>query len=526
MSILQRIMKEEIMDKKTIIFSMIAGILSLGILYVGMNPSTTFAKTLGILGRESHPKQQYHVYLGGKSLGLIESKEKLENYIDEKQGSIKEKYNVSKVYIPNELDIVQEITYNERISSIEDIYKKIEELKGEESFTIDGYQITIAGYEKSTEDGGTEITPDRIIYVLDKKIFTNSVEKTIKSFIPEESYDNFINETQEVIEETGTLIEDLYIKNNIIITKTRIPANAEIFLSEEELCKYLLFGTTEEQATYVVKDGDTITDIAFNNKLSPDEFLIANTTYKTADDLLYPGEIVTLGIIQPQFDTVEETHVVSKKKKERETVYQDDDSQYAGEEKILQEGSDGESLVTEKIQLINGEITSTVPVNEVVTISPVNKIIMRGTKKRFVGGSISSGVEVPVGIGSWVWPTNAPYTVTSEFSYRWGKLHKAIDITSTGYGSPIKAANNGIVVTSAYNGTNGNYIVIKHANGYFTEYAHLAERYVKQGDVVYANDQIGTMGRTGFAQGVHLHFGLWSGAAYTGTPLNPRSLYR
>ena len=84
-------------------------------------------------------------------------------------------------------------------------------------------------------------------------------------------------------------------------------------------------------------------------------------------------------------DTVEETHVVSKKKKERETVYQDDDSQYAGEEKILQEGSDGESLVTEKIQLINGEITSTVPVNEVVTISPVNKIIMRGTKKRFVG---------------------------------------------------------------------------------------------------------------------------------------------
>ncbi len=514
------------MDKKTVIFSMIAGIISIGIIYIGMNPTTTIAKTLGILGRESQPRQLYHVYLDGKSLGLIESKELLEKHIDQQQVKIKEKYNVSKVYIPKGLDIVQEMTYSNQTYTTEQIYEKMQKQTGGQSFTIDGYQIKITGYEKSTEDGGTVRTDDKIIYVLDKKIFTNSVEKTIKSFIPEEEYDNFLNETQKEIESTGKIVEDLYIKNNITITKTRIPADAKIYLTEEELCKYLLFGTTEDQATYVVKDGDTISDIAFNNKLSPDEFLIANTTYKTANDLLYPGEVVTLGMIQPQFDTVEETHVVSRKTKERETIYQDDDTKYAGEESTIQEGSDGESLVTEKIQLINGEITSTVPVSEVVTIEPVNKIIARGTRKKYVGGSISSGVEVPVGIGSWVWPTNAPYTVTSEFGYRWGKLHKAIDITSTGYGSPIKAANNGIVTISSYTSMNGNYIVIKHANGYFTEYAHLAERNVKQGDIVYANDVIGTMGRSGFAKGVHLHFGVWSGAAYSGTPLNPRSLYQ
>lgn len=520
------IVKEEIMGKKTLIVSLIAGIISAFIIFMGSNPNALPAKVLGILEKPQEPKQLYHVYLGGKSLGLIESKADLEKYIDEKQGTIKQKYNVNKVYIPNGLDIIQEITYNDKTYTTEEIYQMIQEQEGGSSFTIDGYQIKIAGYEKSTEDGGTAIDEDKIIYVLDREIFTNSIEKTIKSFIPEEEYDNFLNETQKEIEGTGKLVEDLYIKNNITITKTRIPADAKIYLTEEELCKYLLFGTTEEQATYTVQAGDTITDIAFNNKLSPDEFLIANTSYKTSQDLLYPGQVVTLGIIQPQFDTVEETHVVSKKVKARETVYQDDNTKYAGEETTIQEGSDGESLVTEKIQLINGEITSTVPVSEEITIQPVNKIIARGTKQKHIGGSISSGVEVPVGIGSWVWPTNAPYTVTSEFSYRWGKLHKAIDITSTGYGSPIKAANNGVVTTSAYNGTNGNYIVIKHANGYFTEYAHLAERYVKQGDIVYANDVIGSMGRTGFAQGVHLHFGLWSGPAYTGTPLNPRSLYR
>lgn len=516
------------MDKKTVILSVIAAIISMGIIYIGANPNTTPAKILGIMERSSEPRQLYHVYLGGKSLGLIESKEDLEKYIDEKQGTIKEKYNVKKVYIPNGLDIVREITYDDELYTTEEIYKKIAEQEAGQSFTIDGYQITIAGYEKATEDGGTEITEDRVIYVLEKELFTNSVEKTIKSFIPEEDYDNFINETQEEIVDTGTLIEDLYIKNNITITKTRIPADANIFLTEEDLCKYLLFGTTEEQATYVVREGDTISDIAFNNKLSPDEFLIANTSYKTANDLLYPGKVVTLGIIQPQFDTVEETHVVSKKVKARETVYEDDDTQYAGYEKVKEEGSDGESLVTEKIQLINGEIVSTVPVGEEITIAPVNRVIVRGTKKYQIswGGSTSYSVEVPVGIGSWVWPTNAPYTVTSEFAYRWGKFHKAIDITGTGYGSPIKAANNGIVVTSAYNGTNGNYIIIKHANGYFTEYAHLASRSVQKGAVVYANDQIGTMGNTGYAQGVHLHFGLWTGSPYTGTPLNPRSLYR
>ena len=93
-------------------------------------------------------------------------------------------------------------------------------------------------------------------------------------------------------------------------------------------------------------------------------------------------------------------------------------------------------------------------------------------------------------------------------------------------GSPIRAANNGVVVISSYTRGNGNYIIIKHANGYFTEYAHLAARYVEKGQIVYGGDTIGTMGRTGNASGVHLHFGLWTGAPYTGQHHNPLTLYQ
>ena len=72
------------------------------------------------------PKTVYRVYLKGKSLGIIKSKESLENYINKKQKQIKEEYGVEKVYAPEDIDIVKEITFNEDTTSIKKIYNKIE----------------------------------------------------------------------------------------------------------------------------------------------------------------------------------------------------------------------------------------------------------------------------------------------------------------------------------------------------------------------------------------------------------------
>ena len=517
------------MDKKTTLITIIVMLITATMVYLGSNPNTTYSKLLGFMSFNTEPKQLYRVYLGGKSIGLIESTESLENFIDEKQSELKEKYNVSKVYIPNDLDIIQEVTYNEKTSSVQDIYNKIKQIKGNESFTIDGYKIVINGVEKTAEDGTKTSTEDQTIYVLNKDHFTNAVETTIKLFVAEEYYDDFLNENQPEIKENeeGKIVEDLYIKNNITIKKDRIPAGAKIYQTEEELNKYLLFGTTDEQATYIVKAGDTIEEISYNNKLSPEEFLIANTEYKTANDLLYPGKKVVLGVIKPQFDTVEETHTVSKKTIQKQTIYKDDETQYTGYEKVEVEGEDGISLVTEKIQYTNGEITSLVGVSDATKIiKPViNKVIIRGTKKYTTGGSWSG--TIPVGVGSWVWPTNAPYTITSHYGWRWGKLHEGLDIAGTGRGSPIKAANNGVVIQSGYTGTNGHYIVIAHSNGQYTMYAHLQTCYKQVNDVVYAGDQIGTMGDSGFATGVHLHFAIYNGYPYRGgVPINPFNIYR
>ncbi len=511
------------MSKKQILIVIIAFLLSCAIIFIGSNPNTIYAKIVGIYTNTNTPRQLYRIYLSGKSIGVIESEKELLDYIDGKQQQLKEKYQVDKVYAPNDLDIIKEITYNETILSVEEIYQKIEDIMGPSSFTVDGYEIKINGIEKSNEDGTVTTTPDITLYVLDKDIFTNSVRKTITAFIDSDQYDSYLNDTQKKLEENeeGTIIENISIANNIMIKETRIPVGDMIYQTEEELSKYLLFGTTKEQESYIVKAGDTIEEISYNNKLSTEEFLIANTNFKTAQDLLYPGQVVKLGLISPVFDLVEVEHVVSKKVKTMETIYKNDDTQYVGYERVEQEGQDGLELITQKIQLVNGEIKEivTVPGSTVELVPTINKIVTRGTKQYQV---YNPNIDVPVGIGSWVWPTMTPYTISSPYGWRWGKLHEGLDISGITYGSAIKAVNNGVVVESSYNSTNGNYIIIKHSNGYYTMYAHMASRTKKYGDIVMSNDQIGTAGRSGFASGVHLHFGLYSGYPFRGgVALNP-----
>ena len=515
------------MDKKQILIAVVVFLISCIILLIGSNPNTLYGKILGFTQNTSSPRQLYRVYLEGKSLGVIESKEELENYIDNKQQQLKNKYNVKKVYAPNGLDVIKEITYNEKISPVEAIYKKIEEIKGTSSFTIDGYKIFIEGTEKKDNEEEVYKTKDLVIYVLDKEVFINSAKKTIYAFVDPETYDAYLNDTQKELEEKqeGVIIEKLEIKNNITIKQQRIPAGDKIYQTEEELSKFLLFGTTDNQKTYVVTAGDTIEEISYKNQLSTEEFLIANTSFKSAQDLLYPGQIVNLGLITPQFDLLEVQHVVSKKTINMETIYKNDPNQYIGYERVEQDGKDGLELVTELHELINGEIQDVYPVTTEELSPAINKIIVRGTKRYQT--TIGAGAEVPVGIGSWVWPTSTPYTITSYFSWRWGKHHDGIDIAGAGHGSPIKAANNGLVVQSGYTNINGNYIIIAHQNGQYTIYAHMSARNKQVGDVVMAGDKIGGMGRTGFATGVHLHFGLFNGYPFRGgTAINPLNLYR
>ena len=104
-----------------------------------------------------------------------------------------------------------------------------------------------------------------------------------------------------------------------------------------------------------------------------------------------------------------------------------------------------------------------------------------------------------------------------------------VDISGTGYGSPVYAAKPGVVVDVAYHNSFGYYVTINHQNGYYTRYEHLASlsRYVKKGDYVKMGDTIGDMGNSGASQGTHLHFEIWTGYPYASGSIsyNPLLFY-
>ena len=102
----------------------------------------------------------------------------------------------------------------------------------------------------------------------------------------------------------------------------------------------------------------------------------------------------------------------------------------------------------------------------------------------------------------WTWPSEG--MISDTFNTRHGD-HKGIDIAGD-LGAAVFAVDSGDVTKSYFSQSYGNVIFIKHANGLETVYAHLNERFVKEGQKVEMGDLIGKMGNTGNSSGVHLHF--------------------
>ncbi len=464
-------------------------------------------------GRYSlNPKEVYKVYLDGKAIGNIADKEELEEYINEEQKDLKEKYDVDKVYIPEGVDIQKYTTYDNNILTAKQVHNIIKDKK---PFTVEGYKITI----KANSEDESNIT----LNVLDKDMFDKAIKSVVGAFVNNDDIKNYENDTQPEIKETGRLIEDIYIDQDITIKHGYISTAEEIFTDEKTLTKYLMFGEVKEDQYYTVQEGDTIDSIAYNNKLATEEFLIVNPEFTSSNNILSVGQQVKIGLISPVVDVVVETHNVMDQESQYKTVEEEDSSMNAGTEKVVTEGQNGIDRLTTKIKSVNGEETNVVIVSSETITPSVDKVVKVGTKQSYAGGGTA-----PIMSGSWAWPTISQYYISSYFSYRWGKFHEAIDIAGSGEGSPIYAAGSGTVVTSQNKGSLGQHVTINHGNGYYTLYAHLSSRLVQVGQTVQKGQQIGAMGHTGFATGTHLHFGLYrNGMPYRdGIPTDPLTLYR
>lgn len=476
----------------------------------------------------SEPSVVYAVYLDGKAIGTVASKVSFEDFINDKEEELKNKYDVDTVYTPKGVEIKKNITYKSFVNSDEDVYNKIISNK---KFTVKGYEITIVSNNSDEEEEDNEGVEK--IYVLSKDIFDEAVVNTIKAFVDEEEYEKFVSGTQEEIKDLGSMIENIDLGETITYKETYIPTDEDIFVDAQELSKYLLYGSLDEQETYTVSSSDTIESIANSHKLNVKEFLIANPEFTSENNLLYENQIVHVGLIKPIISVVVDVHSVAEEERSYDTEIQYDSSQYVGYQETIKEGENGLYKVTRKSQYVNGQLISGTISNSTEIKPAVNKVIVKGDK---YAPNIAD-------LSYWAWPTDRPYTITSYFEYRWGSFHKGIDIY-VGYGSPIYASNNGVVYktgagcTPGYigcNGRQGNYVIINHnAGGYYTVYMHMKEFYVSEGQTVARGQKIGAMGNTGEVYpvptssnpygGTHLHFEVRIGGAY-GTSINPLGLF-
>lgn len=446
----------------------------------------------------SEPNHYFTVYLEGDLIGTVQSKKELEKYIDESGKTIKETYGVDKVYSPSGLVVKKTTTYASNPDKVEDVYGRISHLK---AFTIAGYQMSIKRDDKVQK-----------FYVVNEEIFNEAVERVIKVFVGEENYNNYINNNQLEISETGSNIRNIYLDNDITIKEVKIATDQKIYTDSTELAEFLIYGDSPKQKKYTVKTGDSIQSVALNNNVSTEELLMANTNLNNENNLLAIGQELLIKESSPQIDVIQEIYSIEDKESAHRTNEYYNQERLKGDDEVIQKGENGLERIAQVTKSVNGTILYVQPLGKTELKPSIDEIVEKG-------GKVLSNVGT---LTNWFWPTISGYTITTPYGNRISPIthlrefHGAIDIAGLGTGSPIYASNNGNVYRATYSDSYGNYIIINHNNGYYTLYAHLSKISVKEGQLVRKGMEIGRMGSTGWSTGAHLHYEIWNGRPFGG----------
>ncbi|MFJ5832525.1 peptidoglycan DD-metalloendopeptidase family protein [Streptomyces sp. NPDC093089] len=126
----------------------------------------------------------------------------------------------------------------------------------------------------------------------------------------------------------------------------------------------------------------------------------------------------------------------------------------------------------------------------------------------------------------WVAPVtggfSTPYRASGSM---WSSgYHTGVDFIASS-GTTVRAVGAGTVVSAGWSGAYGNEVVIQHADGNYSQYAHLSSLSVSSGQTVTGGQQIGLSGSTGNSTGPHLHFEIRTSPNY-GSDIDPLAYLR
>ena len=409
------------------------------------------------------------------------------------------------VYNGSELGTVSGIrTVNAVVSDIEDITRQT---LGDEDYTInrDKLDTTVGVVPRQAVESREEFTDNLsdelglveyayVLYIDGEPVaattFPNALEEMLeqlkKSYITASTVDSYFVENVEIKQE--------YTDASLVMNLGNI---AEI-----------LNATKSGEVTYTVEAGDSYYYIAELYDMSVDDLLDMNPGYDPK--LLRVGDVLTISNAVPYLTVVDVERQNYVQDVPYQVEYQDDNTMYQGDYKVLSPGEYGKADVTANVTYINGEETDRQVVASVTLSEPVTETQARGT--------IPRPTWFPT--GSFRWPCSG--TLTSYFGRRntgirgASTYHEGIDIANS-YGTAIYAADGGTVSYSGWMSGYGYLVIIDHGNGYQTYYGHNSSLIVSVGEHVYKGQQIARMGSTGISSGNHCHFGI----KINGTFVNP-----
>lgn len=222
--------------------------------------------------------------------------------------------------------------------------------------------------------------------------------------------------------------------------------------------------------TYTIKRGDTLSEIAKTHNLDIGTLINVNSIKDVRK--IIPGMVITIPKINGVIYTVKR--------------------------------GDSLSLIARR---------QGVSLNDILDANNLSSDTIRPGETLFIPGAKISRYEYDLAMGQlFFYPTQG--RLTSPFGYRIDpftgrrRFHYGVDIANA-LGTRINAARDGEVISVASNTAYGDYVVIKHDNGFQTLYAHLDGIHIKKGQWVKQGQWIADMGNTGRSTGPHLHFSIY-----------------
>ncbi|MBY0123628.1 peptidoglycan DD-metalloendopeptidase family protein [Bacillus sp. S/N-304-OC-R1] len=434
----------------------------------------------------------YYVYVDKQYIGTVTDKNVIEGLLDSKlkeaqsaKENVQLSLNSEVTYVPEQVFRANSVANNTEVA--EEVMKEVKVQAEASAIIIDGKPVA---YVQNTNQANEVIKKLKLRYVSEEELVAIEARKASD------------NNTLPPLKEDETRILDVKLSKEVLVkTEKTEPVN---ILSVEDTVKLLEKGSLEE-VKYKVKDGDVLGGIAHAHNLKINQLLDINPGL-TENSVLQIDQEINVTILKPFVQVIIDKEYFKKEVIPFEKEVVESDKMFKGDTKVQQEGKDGKRAATYRVSVQNGQVVKKEVVSEEILQEPVKHIVIKGTK-----------VIPSRGDGSFIWPAVGGY-VSSHVGYRWGRMHKGIDIARPS-DHTIKAADNGVVVSAGYDGSFGNKIVIDHQNGYRTIYAHLSSINVSSGQVVSKGSKIGVMGSTGDSTGVHLHFEIYKNGSLQ-NPLN------